>query len=143
MNTLFSSVSGNSFRKALASVAFVAAVFVAPAVSAQSITAQGNVASITKSANEFQAFVHPVENAVSMKVHVVNPAKENVIITIHNQDNILAYRKTIGRKAVYHGTFDMSKMADGEYDVTVSSRRGTYTRKFSLSTQQKRYALAH
>jgi purine nucleoside permease len=142
MNTLFSSVSGNSFRKALASVALVAAVFVAPAVSAQSITAQSNVTSITKSADRFQAFVHPIENTVSMKVHVLNPEKGNVTITIHNQDNILAYRKTLGRNAVYHGTFDMSKLADGEYNVTVSSRRGTYTRKLNLATQRTRYALA-
>jgi hypothetical protein len=48
MNTFFSGISGNSFRKALASVAFVAAVFVAPAVSAQSVTAQDNTPSITK-----------------------------------------------------------------------------------------------
>jgi hypothetical protein len=142
MNTLFSSVSGNSFRKALASVAFVAAVLVAPAISAQSITAQGNTASITKSADQFQAFVHPIENTLNMKVHVLNPEKENVTITIHDQDNMLAYRKTIGRNAVYHGTFDMAKLADGEYNVTVSSRRGTYTRKLNLSTQRTRYALA-
>ena len=142
MNTLFASVSANNFRKAFASVAFVAALFVAPALSAQSITAEGNVPSITKAAGEFQAFVHPVEGAVSMKVHVLNPKEDHVSITIYDQSNQVAYKKVIGRDAIYHGTFNLSKLADGEYDVTISSRRGTYSRKLTLETQQKRFALA-
>jgi flagellar hook assembly protein FlgD len=142
MNTSFSSVSGNSFRKALASVAFVAAVFVAPAVSAQSVIAQGNVSSITKSADQFQAFVHPVENAVSMKVHFVNPAKENVTISIYSTDNKVVYEKQVGKDAIFHGKFDLSNLADGDYTVKVSNRKETYTRTLSIQTQQERFASA-
>jgi flagellar hook assembly protein FlgD len=143
MNTLFSSVSGNSFRKALASVAFVAAVLAAPALSAQSVTAKGNVPSITSaSATEFQAFVHPVENTVSMKVHFVNPAKESVNITIHNQDNKIVYERAIGKDEIFHGKFDLSNLADGEYTVKVSGRKKTYTRTLSIHTQQERLASA-
>jgi flagellar hook assembly protein FlgD len=142
MNTLFSNVSGNNFRKALASVAFVAAVLVAPAISAQSITAQGNVSSITKSADQFQAFVHPVENAVSMKVHFVNPAKENVTISIYNGDKKVVYEKVVGKDAIFHGKFDLSGLADGEYTVKVSNRKETYTRTLSIQTQQERFASA-
>ena len=103
MKTLFSGISGNSFRKAFAAVALVAAVAVAPAVSAQSVTAQDNAPSITKAADEFQAFVHPVENSVSMKVHFVNPEKENIIVTIYNQDNDIVYQKFLGKDAIFHG----------------------------------------
>jgi subtilase family serine protease len=142
MNTSFSSVSGNSFRKALTCVAFVAALFVTPALSAQSITAEGNTPSITKSAGQFQAFAHPVENAASVKVHFVNPNEDQVTVTIHDQDRQLAFKKIIGRDAVYHGTFNLSKLTDGEYNITVSNRKGTYTRTFVLETQQKRFALA-
>jgi flagellar hook assembly protein FlgD len=142
MNTFFSSVSGNSFRKALASVAFVAAVFVAPALSAQSVTAQGNTPSITTAAESFQAYVHPVENSVSMKVHFVNPAKEAVMMTIHNQDNKVVYEKAIGKDEVFHGKFDLSNLADGEYTVKISSRKNTYTRTLSIHTQQERLASA-
>jgi YbbR domain-containing protein len=142
MDTSFSSVSGNSFRKALASVAFVAALFVTPALSAQSITAEGNTPSITKSPDQFQAFVHPVENSVSMKIHFVNPEKENVMVTIHNQDNQVVYQKSIGKDAIFHGKFDLSNLADGEYTVKVANRKETYTRTLSIKTQQERLASA-
>jgi flagellar hook assembly protein FlgD len=142
MQTILSRLTGNGFRKALASVAFAAAVLVAPALSAQTLTAQGDVPSITKAADEFQAFVHPVENSLSMKVHFVNPKEDHVTISIYDDNNQLAYKKTIGKDAIYHGTFDLSKLSDGEYHVTISSRRGTYTRTLSIETQQKRFALA-
>jgi hypothetical protein len=142
MKTAFPGLSAINFRKALASVAFVAAVCVAPAVSAQAITAQDNVSSITKPADEFQAFVHPVENSVSMKVHFVNPDKESVILSIHNQDNEIIYQKFIGRDAIFHGKFNLANLTDGVYTVRVSSRKETYTRNLTIQTQQERFASA-
>lgn len=142
MNTLFSSVSAINFRKALASVALVAAVLVAPAVSAQSVTANDNTPSISKPAGEFQAFVHPVENTISMKLHFVNPDKESITVTIHNKANAVVYQKFLGRDAIFHGKFDLSNLADGEYTVKVSNRKETYTRALSIETQQERFASA-
>jgi hypothetical protein len=142
MNTLFSNVSSKIFRNAFASVALFAAVLVAPAVSAQAVTAQDNVASITKSADEFQAFVHPVENSISMKVHFVNPDKESVTVTIHNEAKAIVYQKVIGKDAIFHGKFDLSNLADGEYTVKVSNRKDTYSRTLSIQTQQERFASA-
>ncbi|MDO1447147.1 hypothetical protein Q0590_12835 [Rhodocytophaga aerolata] len=142
MNTLFSSISANNFRKAFAAVALVAAVAVAPAVSAQSVTAQDNAPSITKAADEFQAFVHPVENSVSMKVHFVNPEKENIIVTIYNQDNDIVYQKFLGKDAIFHGKFDLSNLSDGVYTVKVGNKKETYSRNLSIQTQQERFASA-
>ncbi|MDO1447146.1 hypothetical protein Q0590_12830 [Rhodocytophaga aerolata] len=141
MKTIFFGIAGNSFRKAFAAVALVAAVAVAPAVSAQSVTAQDNAPSITKAADEFQAFVHPVENSVSMKVHFVNPEKNYITIYVYNENGELTYKKLIGKEAIYHGTFDMSKLNDGEYTIKVGSRKDTYSRTLTLETEQKRFAL--
>jgi hypothetical protein len=141
MNTLFSGLSGNSFRKAFVAAAFIAAVLIAPAVSAQTITARDNVPSVAGSAGGFQAFVHPVENSVKMKVHFVNPQRNYVTIYVYNEDGDLAYKKLVGKEAVYHGTFDMSKLPDGEYSIKVSSRKGIYTQSLTLETQQKRFAM--
>jgi hypothetical protein len=47
MNTLLSTEMVNTLRKAIASAAFAAVVLIAPAVSAQTITAQSNAPAIT------------------------------------------------------------------------------------------------
>lgn len=141
MNTIFSGLSGNSFRKAITFVAFIAGISVAATVSAQTVTAEGNISSITKPADEFQAFVHPVINTVTMKIHFVNPQKDYITISVYDQDGHLAYKKLVGKEGVYHGTFNMSKLTDGEYTVKVGSRKGTYSRTLILETQQKRFAM--
>ncbi len=141
MKTILFGIAGNSFRKALAAVALVAAVFVAPAVSAQSVIVQDNAPAITKAANEFQAIVHPVMNTVKMKIHFLNPEKNYITLYVYNENGELTYKKLIGKEAVYHGTFDMSKLNDGEYTIKVGSRKDTYTKTLTLETEQKRYAL--
>jgi hypothetical protein len=75
-----------------------------------------------------------------MKVHFVNPKEDQVTLTIKSRN--VAFKKVMGRDAKYHGTYDLSNLPDGEYDITISSRRGSYTRTLNIETQQKRFALA-
>jgi YbbR domain-containing protein len=142
MNTLFSTEKLNILCKALTSVAFGAAILVAPAVSAQTITASGNTPMVTKSNDKFEAIIFPVENSAHMKINFVNPQEEKVVITIYNTSNTAVYQKVIGRDTAYRGKFDLSMLADGDYTVKVKSQKDSFTRKLSLKTQKERLALA-
>jgi YbbR domain-containing protein len=142
MNTLFSTETVSIFRKAITAVAFATVVLIAPTVSAQTITAQGNTPAITKSAETFQAVIFPVENSTNMKVNFVNPQEESVTITIYNTSNVAVYQKVIGREAAFRGKFDLSMLADGDYTVKVKSRKDSFKRKISIRTQQERLASA-
>ena len=142
MNIQFNRISGNSFRKAIASVALIAAVLVGQAACAQSITVADKETAFEKSDTKFQAFVHPIENTISMKVHFINPNQESIRVIIYNEKNHEVYKKTIGKETAFHGTFDLTNLPDGEYKVVVTNRKDAYSRSISIQSQQARFALA-
>jgi hypothetical protein len=142
MITLLSTEMVNTLRKAIASAAFATVVLIAPAVSAQTITAQSNASAITNSANKFQAVIYPVENSVNVNINVVNPQAEKVTITIYDNNKSAVYKKNVGTEALYRGKFDMSMLADGEYTVIVKSGKDSYTRTISVKTQRERFTSA-
>jgi hypothetical protein len=132
----------NTLRKAIASAAFATVVLIAPAVSAQTITAQSNAPAITSAAKKFQAVVYPVENSVDMHINFVNPQAEKVTVTIYDNNKSAVYKKIIGTEALYRGKFDMSMLPDGNYTVMVKSGKDSYTRTIAVKTQRERFTSA-
>jgi YbbR domain-containing protein len=120
----------------------VAAILIAPTISAQTITASGNTPMVTKSNNKFEAIIYPVEHSTHMKINFVNPQEEKVIITIYNKSNTAVYQKIVGSEAAYRGKFDLSMLADGNYTVKVKGQKTCFTRKISIKTEQERVASA-
>ncbi len=142
MNTFISYVSGNSFRKAIASLALTVAIVTGQAATAQSISVADNESALEQTTNTFQAFVHPLQNSLSVKVHFVNPTKETINMAIYDKANTLVYKKTIGKDAVFHRKFDLASLPDGQYTVVINSRKDSYSRSILIQTQQERFALA-
>jgi hypothetical protein len=142
MKTMISSANKNRFRNAIACFAVAATLFTAQAASAQTVSVTEDVPAAQQTGNTFKAAIYPVYNSLFMKVHVENPARETVTITIQNSNNSIVYKKIVGKDAIFHGKFDVSHMANGEYTMTVQSVHHKYSNNFTIQTHQERTATA-
>lgn len=142
MKTSTTSVSGSSFRTAIAIFVLIVTLFAGQVVSAQNIIAADNSSITSKISEGFQAAIHPIFNTLKMKVHVVNPASETISVIIENSDNQEVFRKKMGTQEVIHSSFDVANMPNGIYKITVRSTKHTYSRSFVIESQAERIAKA-
>lgn len=141
MKTLFSSIK-NTFRTAIACFSLSAALFFGPTASAQSIAAADKITSAPYKIDRFQAAISPIENTLQMRVHIINPDRKNVTVSIVDSDNQLVYKKRMGRTAKFYGKFDISHMPDGKYTMTVHTPEKEIANAFNIQTKQERIASA-
>lgn len=142
MKTLITSVSGSSFRTAIASFVLALALFAAQAATAQNISSADNSSIVSETSAGFQAAIHPIYNTLKMKIHVLNPAKDMVTVQIYDGNKQEVFKKRMGTHEVIHTRFDVASMPNGIYTITVRSGKKNYSRSFIIESQQERIAKA-
>ncbi len=138
MKILTSRVIGNSFRTTIACLVLFIACITGQRSSAQAITVTDNPPVMESSEKRFQAAVYPIDNTLRMKVHFVNPDKENVSVIIQDSMKSTVFRKSVGNKPVFHGSFNLESLPDDVYTIIVRCRNNTYKCSISIQTQQAR-----
>jgi hypothetical protein len=145
MKNLSTSAQRNSFCKLIAGLTLSIGLFVAGTASAQTSSEQtlsfaDHAPLHTQTSDKFKVVVFPVAYSQSMKVVLENPSKDKVSVLIKDSNDKIVYRKMVGTKAVFIGTFDVSNLTDGDYTMVIESDSQSYSNSFSLQLQQERIA---
>ena len=70
-----------------------------------------------------------------IRVAVKKNAETNVVLTLSNKSHEVLFRKNISKKELtYAAKLDVSDLADGNYEIELSSREGSIIKEVTLKT---------
>lgn len=71
-----------------------------------------------------------------IRVAVQKSTNKPVVVLLRNKDNQILFRQQVGKKeARYAVRLDVNELADGQYELEVSSSEGSIQKQVTLSTQ--------
>jgi hypothetical protein len=112
--------------------------FVSVSVSAQYLSMREERPKIDKiSKNLFQVFVNQeVNNLLSFKVTVNNPAQELLNVKLKDQNGKLFQDDIFHRRPNYSMLFDLQRLDDGIYTLSITTNYESFVKSFSIVTQE-------
>jgi hypothetical protein len=112
--------------------------FVSVSVSAQYISMRDERPKTDKfSKNLFQVFVNQeVNNPLAFKIIVNNPAQELLNIKLKDQNGKLFQDDIFHRRSNYSMLFDLQRLEDGIYTLSITINYESFVKSFSIVTQE-------
>lgn len=106
--------------------------------------AQNNISEVKTSENGKISNLEVKDaSRLRFKMTFDNPSKQNVVITLTDEDGNVLFSEYSNSDAKYNRTFDLSHLADGEYKFNVfGAKKERYTHAIEIFTESNRVALA-
>lgn len=106
--------------------------------------AQNNISEVKPSENGKISNVEVKDaSGLRFKMTFDNPSKQNVVITLTDDDGNVLFSEYSNSDAKYNRTFDLSHLADGEYKFNVyGAKKEKYSQAIEIFTESNRVALA-
>ncbi len=125
----------NNFVKIIFLTAFT---FVSVSVSAQYLSMREERPKTDKfSKNLFQVFVsQEVSNPLTFKITINNPAQELLNVKLKDQNGKLFQDDIFHRRPNYAMLFDLERLEDGVYTLSLTTNYESFTKSFSIITQE-------
>jgi hypothetical protein len=81
-------------------------------------------------------------NDLRFKVSFDNPSRQSTVITLTDENSNILFSQYANTDAKYNRAFDLSHLADGEYQFNVYLKKEKYSQKIVIYTESNRIALA-
>ncbi len=142
MNTSAMPSTQLSIYKLFAGLCLSAALLLGGNASAQSTQLTSHPPKEKAAKQAVRVAVFPQLNSTFMKVLVENPNQQKMTLIVRNSKDEVVYRKTLSACRIYHGRYDVSKLENGNYTMTLLAGNKPHVQSFSVQTHQDRFASA-
>jgi hypothetical protein len=138
MKTTIFQITTNSFYKTLITAGLTGLLSLHHVMGMPSTSGPDPVTASSTSPEKLRVLSYTNHSALVLKVHLENPALENVNIQIFNSRNEVIYQQKIGKRISFIGKYNLEQLPDGNYTLLVKSFSHTYTKSFVMQTSVTR-----